>query len=114
MKKPICSFDDFAKSDLRVGLVTAAGPVEGSTKLIALTVDLGEEWGTVEILTGLLPYYEPSQFVNNKYVFIVNLEPRPMVGRVSNGMLLAADAGEGNNPLPLQMPEFTPNGAVIL
>lgn len=112
MKKPICSFEDFAKSDLRVGQVTAAEPVEGSNKLIALTVDLGEEWGVVEILTGLLPFYEPSAFVNNKYVFIVNLEPRPMMGRVSNGMLLAADVAE--KPLPLQMPEFTPNGAGIV
>ena len=112
MKKPICSFEDFAKTDLRVGQVTAAEKVEGSEKLIALTVDLGEDWGTVEILTGLQAFYDPSDFVNNKYVFIVNLEPRKMMGRMSNGMFLAADVAE--KPVPLQMPDVTPNGSSVI
>lgn len=112
MKKPICSFDDFAKADLRVGQVMNAEKVEGSEKLIALTVDFGEDWGTVEILTGLQAYYEPSDFVNNKYVFIVNLEPRKMMGRMSNGMFLAADSEE--KPIPLQMPNTTPVGSSVI
>lgn len=112
MKKPICSFDDFAKADLRVGQIMNAEKVEGSEKLIALTVDFGKDWGTVEILTGLQAFYEPSDFVNNKYVFIVNLEPRKMMGRMSNGMFLAADGAE--KPTPLQMPDSTPVGSSVI
>lgn len=110
MKKPIGSFEDFQKVDLRVGQVTAAEPVKGSTKLIALTVDLGEDWGTVEILAGLLPFYDPSEFVNNKYVFMVNLEPRQMMGRTSHGMILATDT---EKPVMLQVPEFIPAGTPL-
>lgn len=112
MKKPICSFEDFAKADLRVGQVTAAENVEGSEKLIALTVDFGEDWGIVEILTGLQSFYAPEDFINNKYVFIVNLEPRKMMGRMSNGMLLAADSAD--KPVPLQMPETAPIGSSVV
>lgn len=112
MKKPICSFEDFVKADLRVGQVTAAEGVAGSEKLIALTVDFGEDWGVVEILTGLLKFYEPTELVGNKYVFIVNLEPRTMMGRSSNGMLLAADGAD--KPIPLQMPLETQNGSSVI
>lgn len=95
MKKDIISFPDFAKLDFRVGEVLEASLLEGSKKLIILKVDLGEDYGTVEILSGLAPIYIPSDLQGNKYIVLANLEPKQMMGRNSNGMILVADLPAG-------------------
>lgn len=95
--KPIIPFTDFDKVDLRVGKVIACERKEGSEKLLRLTVDFGEE-GTKNIFSGIYPYFQPEDMVNNMYIFVLNLEPRKMMGEESQGMLLAAD-GEKPNPL---------------
>lgn len=111
MKKPNCNYEDFAKLDIRVGEIKEALLVEGSNKLISLTVDVGEEYGVVEILTGMQAWYSPDDFTGKKFLFLVNLEPRPMMGRVSNGMLMATDI-EGKailNPVARDIP----NGTIV-
>jgi methionine--tRNA ligase beta chain len=107
--KPIISFDDFAKLDLRVGIVTACVKKEGSEKLLRLTVDFGEE-GTRTILSGIAPWYLPEDIINKQFIFILNLEPRKIMGEESQGMILAA---EGEKPLPLTPSEQTTAGATI-
>jgi methionine--tRNA ligase beta chain len=111
MKKPNCSYDDFVKLDIRVGEVKEASLVEGSKKLISLMVDLGEDFGTVEILTGMQEWYGPEDFVGKKFLFLANLEPRPMMGHVSNGMLLSADTEE--KPILNSVSSNIPNGTIV-
>lgn len=113
MKKTTIQFPDFQKLDLRVGEVKSAEGVEGSTKLIALQVDLGTDYGTIEILTGMRKWFEPEHFVNKKFLFLANLEPRPMMGRVSNGMLLSA-AKEDGTPDLVEVSKDLQNGMPII
>ncbi|MEK7495688.1 MAG: methionine--tRNA ligase [Patescibacteria group bacterium] len=111
MKKDLIAFPDFNKLDLRVGEVKEASLLEGSKKLIILKVDLGEDYGTVEILSGLVPIYQPTDLVGNKYIVLANLEPKKMMGRDSNGMILVADDPEKFALLPLD--KNLKNGTVI-
>jgi len=92
MKKDIIYYPDFEKIDLRVGEIKEVSPVEKSKKLLALQVDLGQDYGTVQILSGIAQSYQPEELINKKCIFIVNLAPREMMGMTSNGMLLAVDS----------------------
>ena len=94
MKKDIIAFPDFEKLDLRVGEVKEASLVEGSKSLIKMLVNLGDDYGTVEILAGLAKLYQPEDLIGNKYVFLANLEPKKIMGRDSNGMIIVADDPE--------------------
>ncbi len=112
VRKPTVTIDDFVKLDVRVGLVAHAEAVPDSKKLIRLSVNLGDEYGVVTILAGLLPYFpEPSALVGNKYLFLANLAPRVMAGVESQGMFLAVDDSE--NPVPIQVPDHLPLGAYV-
>jgi methionyl-tRNA synthetase len=91
MKKDIISYSDFSKLDVRVGEVTTAAVVEGSSKLIELTVDMGPDYGTVTIFTGMQKWYTPENFQGKKFLFVANLEPKKMMGRESQGMIMSAD-----------------------
>lgn len=101
MKKDMIAFPDFVKLDLRVGEVKEASLLEGSKKLIILKVDLGEDYGVVEILSGLAPTYQPEDLLGNKYIVLANLAPKAMMGRDSNGMILVADDPEKFELIPL-------------
>lgn len=92
MKKEPISYTDFAKLDLRVGTVTSAAPIEASEKLMSLQVSLGEDYGTVEILAGIAPFYEAEAIVGKQLIFLANLQPKPMAGHISNGMMIAIDS----------------------
>lgn len=83
------TIDDFIKIDLRVGTVLEAEAVAGSEKLIRQTVDFGE-LGKRQILSGIKKSYTPSQLLNKQFIYVVNLEPRMMMGLESQGMLLCA------------------------
>jgi len=91
MKKPNCSYSEFQKLDLRIGEIKNALKLEGSEKLLVLNVDFGEDYGVVEILSGIANLYAPEKLIGNKYLFVANLEPRKMMGRYSNGMVFATD-----------------------
>jgi methionyl-tRNA synthetase len=82
--------DDFAKVELRVGKVLAAERVPKSKKLLKLTVQDGPA-SERTILAGLAESYEPEQITGRTIVFVANLQPRPMMGLVSHGMVLAAE-----------------------
>src|SRR5574340_593357 len=94
MKKSTLSFLDFQKLDIRVGEIKEAAPLEGSRNILQLKVDLGEDYGVVEILAGIAGYYQPEQLIGNKYAVLANLEPKKILDHYSNGMMLAADEGE--------------------
>ena len=86
--------DDFARLDLRAALVRDAKLVEGSDKLLQLTLDLGTE--TRNVFSGIRGAYQPEQLIGRYVVMIANLEPRKMRFGVSEGMVLCAgDDAEG-------------------
>ncbi len=87
-------YDDFAKLELRVATVRAGERVEGSEKLLKLTLDLGE-LGERQIVAGIGKVYVPEQLVGTQIIIVANLEPRALMGIESNGMLLAAGGQDG-------------------
>jgi methionyl-tRNA synthetase len=111
MKKTNVSFLDFDKLDLRVGEVKEAMMAEGSEKVIQMKVDFGEDYGIVEILSGIAKFYTPEELIGNKYPFVVNLEPKKIMGKDSNGMVLVAD--EPERFFLLALDKKLKNGTVI-
>lgn len=85
---PAIKFDDFAKLDLRVAKVVDASDVEGSDKLLKLTLELGSERRTV--FSGIRKTYTAASLVGRQVVVVANLAPRKMRFGVSEGMVLCA------------------------
>ena len=86
---PTISIDDFVKIDLRVALIVNCEQVEGSTKLLRLTLDVGE--GRLRnVFSGIKSAYTPEQLIGRLTVVVANLAPRKMKFGVSEGMVLAA------------------------
>jgi len=86
---PIITIDDFAKIDLRVAMIVNAEHVEGSTKLLRLTLDVGE--GRLRnVFSGIKEAYKPEDLIGKHTVMVANLAPRKMKFGVSEGMVLAA------------------------
>ena len=83
------SIDDFAKIDLRIAKIVACEAVEGSTKLLRLTLDVGEG-KTRNVFSGIASAYKPEDLVGKLTVMVANLAPRKMKFGVSEGMVLAA------------------------
>ncbi|MEK7649413.1 MAG: methionine--tRNA ligase subunit beta [Patescibacteria group bacterium] len=109
------SYDDFAKTELRVGTIRAAERVEGSDKLIRLSVDTGEvdEASTErprQIIAGIGKGYAPEDLISRQIVVVINLEPRKLMGLESQGMLLAAGA---DVPVLLTPDREVPPGATV-
>lgn len=100
--------EDFAKVDLRVGLVKTAKKVENTDKLMHLTVDIGEAEPR-SIVAGIAKSYEPESLIGRKVVIVANLKPRKMRGLESNGMIVAA-TGENGNPSLAGFPDDAPVG----
>jgi len=86
---PTISIDDFAKVDLRIARIEACEPVEGSTKLLRLKLDVGEG-RTRNVFSGIASMYKPEDLVGKLTVMVANLAPRKMKFGVSEGMVLAA------------------------
>ncbi|MBM4238245.1 MAG: methionine--tRNA ligase [Gammaproteobacteria bacterium] len=86
------SIDDFARLDLRVAKVINAEAVEGSDKLLKLTLDLGTEQRTV--FSGIRKSYAPESMLGRHVVMVANLAPRKMRFGVSEGMVLCASGDD--------------------
>ncbi len=83
------SIDDFAKIDLRIAQIVNCEPVEGSVKLLRLTLDVGE--GRMRnVFSGIASMYQPEDLIGKLTVMVANLAPRKMKFGVSEGMVLAA------------------------
>ncbi len=96
----VMTIDEFKNVDLRIGKIIAAERVEGSEKLVKLQVDTGEPR---QLVAGIGKSYAPEDLVGKQIVVVTNLEPRKLMGVLSQGMLLAAH-GEGGEPVIL-MPD---------
>ncbi len=95
---PTITIDDFAKVDLRIAKIVECKAVEGSTKLLQLTLDAGE--GRLRnVFSGIASMYAPEQLTGKLTVLVANLAPRKMKFGVSEGMVLAAShADERTQP----------------
>jgi methionyl-tRNA synthetase len=103
--------EDFAKVELRVGVVKSAEKVAGADKLLKVLVDIGDE--VRQVLAGIAPSYAPEELVGRKVVVVTNLAPRKMRGVESNGMLLAASAGPDGKAVLCTFAEEIPAGAKV-
>ena len=88
----LIGLEDFLKLDLRVAKVLSAEKVEGSEKLLKLSISLGDEERT--IVAGIAKHYKAEDLVGKKIIVLANLKPRKLFGIESQGMLLAASDGE--------------------
>jgi methionyl-tRNA synthetase len=93
----IITIDDFAKVELRVGVVKSAERIPNADKLLKVIVDIGDE--VRQVLAGIATAYSPEDLVGRKVVVVTNLAPRKMRGLESNGMLLAASSGADGKPV---------------
>jgi len=100
--------DDFAKIELRVGVVKVAERVKGADKLLRLEVDIGSE--VRQVVAGIAEAYAPEPLVGRKVVIVANLAPRKLRGLESNGMIVAASI-EGGKPVLASFLEDVPIGA---
>jgi methionyl-tRNA synthetase len=103
--------EDFAKVELRVGVVKSAEKIAGAEKLLKVMVDIGDE--VRQVLAGIAPAYAPEELVGRKVVVVTNLAPRKMRGVESNGMLLAASAGPDGKAVLCTFAEDIPAGAKV-
>jgi methionyl-tRNA synthetase len=95
---PTISIDGFAKIDLRIAEIVNCEAVEGSTKLLRLTLDVGEGQ-TRNVFSGVASMYKPEDLKGKLTVMVANLAPRKMKFGVSEGMVLAAShADEKSEP----------------
>ncbi len=98
-KSEIITIDDFAKIDLRIAKIINCEAVEGSTKLLRLTLDVGEvddagQAKTRNVFSGIASSYAPADLIGKHTVMVANLAPRKMKFGMSDGMVLAASAAD--------------------
>jgi tRNA-binding protein len=108
--KPVISFAELDRIDIRVGTIVAVDDVVGSDKLLKLTVDFGDHRRS--ILAGMKKEREhPGEIEGLQALFVVNLEPKKMMGQISEGMLFDIGYADGVKPA-LAVPERkVPNGS---
>ena len=87
-------FEDFMKVEMRTGRIVSVEDHPNADKLFVITIDEGSD-STRTVCAGLKGHYEPSELEGLNVVFVANLEPRKLRGVMSEGMILAADDGEG-------------------
>jgi methionyl-tRNA synthetase len=88
-------YDDFMKVEMKTGKVISVEEHPNADKLYVVTIQDGAD-STRTVCAGLKEYYDPTDLEGMNVVFVANLEPRKLRGVMSEGMLLAADDGEGN------------------
>ncbi len=115
VENPKISYEDFKKVEIKIGKILSAEKIEKSEKLLKLSVDFAEG-APRQIVSGIAKYFpEVEKLVGKKVAFVTNLEPKPLMGLESNGMILAvgglpAQAG-GDEPFSLfEMPDEIPTG----
>ena len=104
-------FETFMEVDLRVGKITSVTDHENADKLFVVSIDDGSENGRI-ICAGLKEYYSAEDMVGKSVVFVANLKPRKLRGVMSEGMMLAADDGNGSVRLITLDGDITPGSQV--
>lgn len=110
-EKPVITYDDFAKLDLRVAKVIDCVEVKKSKHLYNITLELGEEKRTV--LSGIKDWVKPEDIIGKNVVMVYNLAPRKMCGIESCGMILAASTPGDADVVPLTTLKDIPSGSKV-
>jgi methionyl-tRNA synthetase len=103
-------YDDFEKVELKTARIVEAEKVEGADKLLQLQIEIGEE--TRQIVAGIAQHYEAGDLVGRTIVVVSNMKPAKIRGIESNGMLLAANSGDGALRL-VSVDGEVPTGATV-
>ncbi len=103
-------YEIFKQTELKVVTIKEAERIEGSDKLLQLLVDDGIN--TRQIIAGIGKAYEPEEIIEKQIVIVANLKPRKLMGRESQGMILAAH-GEDGSAVLLFPEKIVPNGSQI-
>ena len=109
-KANIINIDQFAEIKLRSGEITACEKIPKAKKLLKLTIDDGRNGR--QIVSGIAKWYKPEDLIGKKIVFVANLSPAKLCGELSEGMILACDAGEDDVRV-LFLDKDVPNGSTI-
>jgi methionyl-tRNA synthetase len=95
IETPKLKYDDWKKVEIKIGKILTVEKIEKSEKLLKLSVDFAEASGPRQIVSGIAKYFPNIEdLVNKKCAFVTNLEPKPLMGLESNGMILAVGGGE--------------------
>lgn len=87
------SIDDLIKVEIKLGQIISAEKLDGSDKLLKLSVDFGEEVPR-QVLSGIAKYVTSEEIIGKQFPFVTNLAPRKMMGLESQAMILAASSGD--------------------
>lgn len=101
--KDLIEYDDFAKLDMRVGLVQSCEKHPKADKLLVFKIKMGNE--VRQIVSGVADCYKPEELMGKKVIVLANLKPRKLRGVESNGMLLFADNGDRYEYLTTAAPD---------
>ncbi len=93
-EKPLISYDDFARMDIRTATIMHAERVPKTDKLLKLTVDTGIDKRTV--VSGIAEYFDAETLAGKRVCILLNLQPRVIKGIESKGMLLLAENSDGS------------------
>lgn len=115
------TIDEFKKIEIRAGKILTAEVIEGSEKLLKLSVDFGsaadESFGETkqenikQVVSGIAKFITPEELVGQNCAFVTNLEPREIMGLKSEAMIMAL-SGDGYFSL-LQVSENVPCGSIV-
>lgn len=105
------NYDDFKKVEMKVGKIISAEKVPGSEKLLKLSVDFAES-APRQIISGISLYFPNFEsLIGRKVAFVTNLEARPLMGLMSDGMILAAKSGDAL--ALMEVPDFIKEGTIL-
>jgi methionyl-tRNA synthetase len=104
-------FEDFMKVEMKTGKVVAIEDHPNADKLYVVTIEDGPD-STRTVCAGLKGIYEKEQLLGKQVIFVANLKPRKLRGIMSEGMILAADDGEGRVSV-LTLDGDMPNGSQV-
>lgn len=112
-QRELVSIEDFMKIELRVGTVEEAESVPKSKKLLKLKVNLGEEFGSRQIISGISQFFKPEELVGRRIVVVANLKPATLMGLESQGMLLAVETKDGSKLDIVNIPDIFDPGCRV-
>jgi methionyl-tRNA synthetase len=103
------TLEDFQKMNIRIGKIIAAERIKGSSKLLKLEVDIGDE--KRQIVAGFATSYRPEELIGELVPILVNMKPAKLMGVESQGMILAADVN--GKPVLLKTEKEVPTGSIV-
>jgi len=109
--KDTCTFEDFAKLDIRIGTILEAEKMPKANKLLVLKVAVGTDVRT--IVSGIAEHFSPEEVIGKRVSVLVNLAPRALRGVESQGMILMAEDAQGKLHFVNPEGEGVPDGAVV-